>query len=391
MPRWFLASAFLHVVSITLFVALPDLARLYPQAFPEWLRKLLAPAPALVAIDVEMPDPPARAQAEPEVTISSRVVVDPRAVSELPPDVATHQGAEHSLAANLESTRLEAPVPRVEAPKRETPGTFENYRPEPGGARTKAPDPEPETAPEPPAPALPPPRPAPVAVKPLEALPPPVVPVLEPVKIEKARVLPQPEARPAPPVGDLAMAVPQPRPAPPATPPAPVPVAATPPPAAPLPKPAPPTPQKPPDPAPARRRPKRLSEVTGAGAEQTFKARQDGGVSRTAVTASYNVRASAMGVYMSRLSTDVSHRWFALLDEARFTYSRTGKVMVRFKLHPDGSVTDVMTESTEVGDLLSFYCESAIIEPAPYPKWPADLIAQHGKQAIEVTFTFSYL
>ena len=78
-------------------------------------------------------------------------------------------------------------------------------------------------------------------------------------------------------------------------------------------------------------------------------------------------------------------------QDARFANERTGKVVVKFRLHPDGSVDRVKTESSEVGDLLTFFCESAIIEPNPYPRWPSELFDQHGKDPIEITFTFTYL
>ncbi len=116
----------------------------------------------------------------------------------------------------------------------------------------------------------------------------------------------------------------------------------------------------------------------------------DGGAPRFGIEPTFNVKATQFGEYSSRLTAAVQARWYHLLDERHYSLERTGKVVVRFKLHPDGSVSAIKTAFDTTGELYSLLCELAIEQPAPFGKWPPALLHEIGAEPVEVTFTFNY-
>jgi hypothetical protein len=118
--------------------------------------------------------------------------------------------------------------------------------------------------------------------------------------------------------------------------------------------------------------------------------KQDGGVSRLSIVPSLDVKASPFGIYDATMIYVISSAWYALLDEARFTFERSGKVTIRFTLHADGTISDLKTLESEVGDTLAFMCETAIIKPQPFDKWPPNMRREVGADTREITFTFHY-
>jgi hypothetical protein len=117
---------------------------------------------------------------------------------------------------------------------------------------------------------------------------------------------------------------------------------------------------------------------------------QDGGVARHADWAALDVKSSQFGDYDREIVEAVSQRWYDLLDSRRFAQDRSGKVMLRFKLKPDGSIIEMQTLENTVGELLGYLCQEAIEEAAPFAKWPPDMVRMIGANYREITFTFYY-
>jgi hypothetical protein len=69
---------------------------------------------------------------------------------------------------------------------------------------------------------------------------------------------------------------------------------------------------------------------------------------------------------------------------------RSGKVALYFRLHPDGKVSGMAVNENNVGELLCLLCQRAVLDPAPYAKWPPDMRRLIGENYREVTFTFYY-
>jgi hypothetical protein len=117
---------------------------------------------------------------------------------------------------------------------------------------------------------------------------------------------------------------------------------------------------------------------------------QAGGVARHAMTSSLDVKSTPFGDYDRAIVEAVSQRWYDLLDSRRFSDDRTGKVILRFKLKPDGSIIEMQTLENTVGELLGYLCQEAIEEAAPFAKWPPDMARMIGANTRDITFTFYY-
>jgi hypothetical protein len=117
--------------------------------------------------------------------------------------------------------------------------------------------------------------------------------------------------------------------------------------------------------------------------------RQDGGVQPHAERVSLDVAGTSFGAYDAALVAAIQSRWYSLLDAQRLTRA-TGRVVVSFRLHDDGTITDMVAEDSTVDVLLSALCQRAVIDPAPYAPWPSDMRRQVGESYRDVHFTFFY-
>ncbi|MGO8675539.1 MAG: cell envelope integrity protein TolA [Limisphaerales bacterium] len=141
------------------------------------------------------------------------------------------------------------------------------------------------------------------------------------------------------------------------------------------------------------RKPRRLSEVPPEVRMAKLageKMKQDGGVRQHQLVSSLDVTASPFGSYDEAIISAVQERWYALLDERSYAGARTGKVMLRFHLNADGSVTQMKLVENTVDLTLALICQSAIRDPAPFAPWPSDMRKEIGANYREVTFAFYY-
>jgi len=310
---------------------------------PPWLERAVQPMASLKA--EQGTNAPARPP-EPWQEIPLQFVeVDPAAVTEDAPDNAPYFSTANTKAANPNPTKTDQAKPRIEGFKEDSLKTFDTPRPleKPQPAQPKAT----ETA--------------------------QVQEEARPAKEAKTQVDPK-EGNPAAP-GETLLAKADP-------------------------KAVQPTPQNPqpaqtaqnPQPAvPKRRPPKRLSEVIPTkGALVGERMKQDGGVQRMAVESSLDVKSSPLGDYHYRMVLAVQEQWYRLLEERRYALERIGKVVIKFDLHSDGTITGLETENSDVGEVLSFLCELSVMQPAPFGRWPMEIRRVIGGDVIPVTFTFNY-
>jgi hypothetical protein len=159
-----------------------------------------------------------------------------------------------------------------------------------------------------------------------------------------------------------------------------------------------PTPQKdipptptPDQPQPQQDRPRTLRQALAQRDQLPGpQMQQDGGVPRRAMWSSLDVKATAFGDYDRELIEAVQQRWDDLLDNHRYAEDRDGKVILRFKLKPDGTVIEMQTLENNVGEVLGYLCQEAIEEAAPFAKWPPDMVRMIGTNYRDITFTFYY-
>jgi hypothetical protein len=117
---------------------------------------------------------------------------------------------------------------------------------------------------------------------------------------------------------------------------------------------------------------------------------QAGGVRRRELWPSLDVKSTAFGDYDRDLIMAVSQRWDDLLDNHRYAQDRQGKVVLQFKLKPDGAVIEMQTLENSVGEVLGYLCQESVEEAAPFAKWPPDMVRMIGANYREITFTFYY-
>ena len=65
-------------------------------------------------------------------------------------------------------------------------------------------------------------------------------------------------------------------------------------------------------------------------------------------------------------------------------------MVLEFRLHSDGRVSELKVLETEVGDVLALYCQKAISDPSPYAPWPNEMRRMIAKDYRLITFTFYY-
>jgi len=120
------------------------------------------------------------------------------------------------------------------------------------------------------------------------------------------------------------------------------------------------------------------------------KMKQEGGVRQHLEMTSMDAKATPFGRYDAEFIDAVQSRWYDLLDNVSYDGYRRGKVVVQFHLNFDGRITDMTIVDNNVGDLLGLLCQKAVLDPAPYEKWPADMRRMADKDYREIRFTFYY-
>lgn len=118
--------------------------------------------------------------------------------------------------------------------------------------------------------------------------------------------------------------------------------------------------------------------------------KQDGGVKRADLDSSLTANSTPLGQYDAQIIDAIRTKWYALLEDSKHARDRKGVVVIEFRIYSNGTVRDVRTADEDVGEFLAYLCQSAIISPAPYLKWPAEVRAAVGKDYRDVRFTFFY-
>jgi hypothetical protein len=138
-------------------------------------------------------------------------------------------------------------------------------------------------------------------------------------------------------------------------------------------------------------RPRTLKEAYADMAKRlpSMTMKQEGGAARHAPVPSLNVKVTGFGDYDERFAETVDHNWYNLLDSQKFSLDRTGKVVLLFRLNYDGSISEMKVAQSSVGDLLSYVCEKAVLDGAPYERWTDNMRLEIGDH-IDVIYTFSY-
>jgi hypothetical protein len=111
---------------------------------------------------------------------------------------------------------------------------------------------------------------------------------------------------------------------------------------------------------------------------------------RFSIVSSIDVKATPFGEYDAAVVAAVQKYWLFLLEQDDYVRGNYGKVVIEFRLHLDGRITDLRITENEVTELLSIICQRAILAPAPYAAWPLTMRQTVKAGFREVRFTFYY-
>lgn len=120
------------------------------------------------------------------------------------------------------------------------------------------------------------------------------------------------------------------------------------------------------------------------------KMKQEGGVSRLGPRVSFDAVGTPFGVYDAAFLEAVQSRWYDLLDNFSYDGYRRGKVVTQFHLTFDGRITDMKVPENTVGEVLGLLCQKAVLDPAPYDKWPREMRLMIDQDYRTITLTFYY-
>ena len=139
-----------------------------------------------------------------------------------------------------------------------------------------------------------------------------------------------------------------------------------------------------------RPRPRTVAEARiQKGIVQAPKMKQAGGVQRLGAP-TLDVKGKSYGAYDAAIVEAVQQRWYDLLKEYNYASDGSGRVILEFHLNQDGKISEMKTSFTDVDEILSLFCQRAVLDPNPYAAWPSEMKREIGASFREVRFTFYY-
>lgn len=143
-------------------------------------------------------------------------------------------------------------------------------------------------------------------------------------------------------------------------------------------------------PQPERTRPRTIKEaLLQRNQLPGQKQKQSGGVEpRGRISA--DTKITGFGAYDRAFIDAVSSRWYDLLDNMSFDAYRSGYVKMEFNLNYDGRITEMKILETTVTETLTLMCQKAVLDPAPFDRWPREMRLMVGEDVRRITFTFYY-
>jgi hypothetical protein len=147
-------------------------------------------------------------------------------------------------------------------------------------------------------------------------------------------------------------------------------------------------PQPQPQPQPVYQRPRTIAEAMARNGTIGAQSLQTGGVNRSGITSSLDVKGTIAGAYDEQFVQAVQAKWDQLWNGR--TPNSPGKVVLSFRLLPNGKITKLSIVQNEVSELMANYCERAITEPQPYMPWPQEMLLEFPSGYRDIQFTFIY-
>ena len=140
-------------------------------------------------------------------------------------------------------------------------------------------------------------------------------------------------------------------------------------------------------------RPRTLA-AADAQAKLTQEAmKQDGGKKKISANEAMDVAAMPFGAYDERIVVAIEANWNELIYAQKLARSHIGKVVVTFRQHSDGHVSQLQTSLNDGDKIMEILCQRAIEGAAAnnaFGPWPSDMRRLLGTDSRLVKFTFRY-
>jgi len=96
--------------------------------------------------------------------------------------------------------------------------------------------------------------------------------------------------------------------------------------------------------------------------------------------------------YDNEMINRIKGHWNELMesDSIKKKQFTTGRVVVGYRLYPDGHISDVKVISCNVSEVFAYVCVSAVSDPAPYAGWNPEMRKMVGTDFREIRFTFNF-
>ena len=95
--------------------------------------------------------------------------------------------------------------------------------------------------------------------------------------------------------------------------------------------------------------------------------------------------------YDSAFLEKITDHWYQMLDSMPSkTPHQAGKVVLEFRLFPDGHVSDLKVDSSDVEASLVEPCKKAVIDSAPFASWTADIRQAYTNDFRVIHFAFYF-
>lgn len=121
------------------------------------------------------------------------------------------------------------------------------------------------------------------------------------------------------------------------------------------------------------------------------KMKQKGGMDRFRLQSTPDLLKTPFGNYDAAVIQAIQQRWYHLLENHSIFQNTRGKVVLKFWMKSDGSVSDLKVIENSAGDdMQSYACEAAVRDPAPYGRWTEDMRRVIQSDRREIRFTFYY-
>ena len=94
--------------------------------------------------------------------------------------------------------------------------------------------------------------------------------------------------------------------------------------------------------------------------------------------------------YDSTFVSVVETNWWNLVESTRTYNLGIGDVVLNFRLHSNGKITNMKVAKKTTGLLEAFLCEEAVLKGAPYPRWTEAMLKARGTNWTDAELTFKY-